>query len=82
MLGEQAGNFREKSPLNNFSTIRLIFANSILIDSIQPRLRKTGNINGKKSSEFEATCKDSKKLPVSWVYKTAKIFSRTGRVRQ
>jgi hypothetical protein len=27
-----------------------------------------------KTSQFNASCKDSKKLPVSWIYKTAKIF--------
>jgi hypothetical protein len=27
-----------------------------------------------KTSQFKDSCKDSKKLPVSWVYKTAKIF--------
>jgi hypothetical protein len=35
-------------PSNNFSTVRPICTNSILIDSIQHRLRKTANINRKR----------------------------------
>jgi hypothetical protein len=35
----------------------------------------------KKTSQFKASCKDSKKLRESWTYKTAKIFSRTRHVR-
>jgi hypothetical protein len=34
-----------------------------------------------KTSQFKASCKDSKKLQQSWTYKTAKIFSRTRHVR-
>jgi hypothetical protein len=34
-----------------------------------------------KTSEFKASCKDSKKLQQSWTYKTAKIFPRTRHVR-
>jgi hypothetical protein len=34
--------------MTNFSAVRLIFTNSILIDAIQHRLRKTAITNGKK----------------------------------
>jgi hypothetical protein len=34
-----------------------------------------------KTSQFRPSCKDSKKLQERWTYKTAKIFSRTRRVR-
>jgi hypothetical protein len=41
------------------------------------RLRKTANINGKKTSRFKASCKDSKKLQDSWTCEAAKIISTT-----
>jgi hypothetical protein len=42
------------------------------------RLRKTANINGKKTSQFKPiSCKDSKILQETWTYITAKIISRT-----
>jgi hypothetical protein len=34
-----------------------------------------------KTSQVKASCKDSNKLQESWTWKTAKIFSRTRRVR-
>jgi hypothetical protein len=39
--------FVRKYPLNNFSTFQSISQNSVLIDSIQHRLRKTANTIGK-----------------------------------
>jgi hypothetical protein len=41
ILGEQPRNFQEEYPLNNFSTVRPIHTNSILIDeSLQEELNK------------------------------------------
>jgi hypothetical protein len=37
ILGEQLGNFHKTTPLNNFSTVRPIFTNNILIHLSQQR---------------------------------------------
>jgi hypothetical protein len=45
------------------------------------RLHKTANINGKILPSLKPLVRTRKKLQKSWTYKTAKIFSRTRRVR-
>jgi hypothetical protein len=71
VLGEQSGNFREEGtpwitsqPFNRFSL------NSVLIDSIQHRLRKTASINGNKLLSLKTVVR------TRWSYNRAGLTKR------